>query len=195
MIYSLLPYPRIRYCNVYKGLCYHFALNRKKYQLFARPQMSLYREAERERRKRRKRNGGKKSSLSAALSASLTALFTGGKSTGRPGDNADYDCYYGTTAADRIEYVTVRGCTPGRDDDDDEWWSSGDETGLDDVSLSSDAYNSTKGLAQMAVALGKFVARVYFSRNRSVPNISRRIATLMVATNAILYSSPFPRPK
>jgi len=135
--------------------------------------MSLYRDAERQRRKRRqqnrKRGCGKKSSLGAALSASLTALFTGGKDpSGRPNaDHGDNDYYYGAsgsaaTAADgRVEYVTVRGCRPLCDDDidedddhdgDDYELTPGDGHGLD---VEFDIDHDTKGLAQMAVALCK----------------------------------------
>lgn len=125
--------------------------------------MSLYREAERQRKRRRQRErgGGKKSSLGAALSASLTALFTGGKDLAAAHGDCDY--YYGAVnAADRVEYVTVRGCRPERDGDDDSSGgelSSGDENhgyiDADDISTNGNAYDRTKGLAQMAVALGK----------------------------------------
>lgn len=130
--------------------------------------MSLYRDAERQRRKRRqqqsKRGGGKKSSLGAALSASLTALFAGGKDPAGAGpmDFGDYDYYNGAAAAsaDRVEYVTVRGCRPGRDADvesssDDENASDFiDDFDFDAISMDVDIHN-TKGLAQMAIALGK----------------------------------------
>jgi len=123
--------------------------------------MSLYREAERRRKRRRQRErgGGKKSSLGAALSASLTALFTGGKGSDCPSDHGDCDYYYGgVNAADRVEYVTVRGCRPERGDGDGGELSSGDENhgnvDEEDVSANGNAYyDRTKGLAQMAVAL------------------------------------------
>jgi hypothetical protein len=126
--------------------------------------MSLYREAERRRKRRRQRErgGGKKSSLGAALSASLTALFTGGKGSDCPSDHGDCDYYYGgVNAADRVEYVTVRGCRPERGDGDGGELSSGDENhgnvDEEDVSANGNAYyDRTKGLAQMAVALGEF---------------------------------------
>lgn len=169
-------------------------------------QMSLYREAERQRKRRqqRKRGGGKKSSLGAALSASLTALFTGGKdsaaSAGCQSDYGDSDYYYGSvsaTAADRVEYVTVRGCRPDLDDDDDDdddgddedyddgdddgggELSSGDEhhenTDLYDTSTDGNAYDRTKGLAQMAVALGEFIQFLHFSTvQRSIIVAKRR---------------------
>lgn len=143
--------------------------------------MSLYRDAERERRKRRQRDRkricGKTSSLGAALSASLTALFTGAKdssdrrrlSANNNDDNDDEDGYYcyGTAAAaaaadGRVEYVTVRGCHPGRDDDDDGGGDGGGGGGdyeptsdddENDFGLYTD--HDTKGLAQMAVTLGE----------------------------------------
>lgn len=118
--------------------------------------MSLYREAERQRRKRHK--PGKKSSLGAALSASLTALFTstkgssGGARSQENGDDPDY--YYGMASsdADRIEYVTVRGCFP---ECDVGWSTDNEDVNLDNDSVNSDAYNNTKGLGQMAVTLGE----------------------------------------
>lgn len=143
-------------------------------------QMSLYREAERQRRKLRRqqrKRGGKKSSLGAALSASLTALFTGGKDSTAAGHSSDYggdyDYYFGApsdgTSAGRVEYVTVHGCHAAcGDDDDDDDGDNGDDydespsyDGIrnnddDDASVNSAAYYGTKGLAQMAVTLGKY---------------------------------------
>lgn len=129
--------------------------------------MSVYREAERQRRKRHKRDGGKKSSLGAALSASLTALFTGAKDSSgvsRSPDGGDFDYYYGTpssTAADRVEYVTVRGRLPGCDVG---WSSDNEDANFDSDSVNSDACNGTKGLAQMAVTLGKWSIRVFVTQ-------------------------------
>lgn len=126
--------------------------------------MSLYREAERQRRKRQKCRGGKKSSLGAALSASLTALFAGGKETAA--DYGEYDCVYeanSATASERIEYVTVRGCRLRRDVEESQWFSDDQNNyDFDDAcSANSNAYDNTKGLAQMAVALGKFILFVF----------------------------------
>lgn len=124
-----------------------------------RLQMSLYRDAERQRRKRwrqqQRKRGGKKSSL-GALSASLTALFVGGSKDSAPSsDCGDNGYYYGAseTDADRVEYVTVRGCQPSHDDND-----SDDENheGCDSDFDGDDAYNHTKGMAQMAVTLGEY---------------------------------------
>lgn len=126
--------------------------------------MSMYREAERQRRKRHKRGGGKKSSLGAALSASLTALFTGTKDSSggaRSPDGGDFDYYYGapsSTDANRVEYVTVRGCIPGCDVG---WSSDNEDVNFDSDSANSDVYNGTKGLAQMAVTLGKWIIRIF----------------------------------
>lgn len=149
--------------------------------------MSVYREAERQRRRQRrdrlKRGGGKKSSLCAALSASLTALITGGKDAAPQGCASDYGDYDynnygggggggGVPGSERVEYVTVRGCRPGRrwDDGEEECDLSPDDgTNVDndnygrygtdfDDACSADgaaACAGTKGLAQMAVALGK----------------------------------------
>lgn len=130
--------------------------------------MSLYREAERQRRKWRKqqhKHDSKKSSLGAALSASLTALFTSGKdSTTMAASNStnygDYDYYYGPMAssAERVEFVTVRGCQPGYDDDECDLTLFSDtdfDKDIDNISTKSDDYSNTKGLAQMAVTLGK----------------------------------------
>lgn len=135
--------------------------------------MSLYREAERRRRKLRRqqrKRGGKKSSLGAALSASLTALFTGSKDPAAVGYQSDcggdYDYYYSTqsagTSAGRVEYVTVRGCHVACDDDDeedDDCDESPSDNGIrddfDDASDNSASYDGTKGLAQMAVTLGE----------------------------------------
>jgi len=140
-------------------------------------QMSLYREAQRQRRKRRRQQQrkriGKKSSLGAALSASLTALFVGGKESATLSDCGDNGYYYGSTSsinatvadADRIEFVTVRGCQPSYDNDDngDGELSSDDENhdaddfDYGDISVDGDdLYDYTKGLAQMAVTLGKY---------------------------------------
>jgi len=132
-----------------------------------RLQMSLYRNAERQRRKRwrqqQRKRGGKKSSLGAALSASLTALFVGGSKDSAPSsDCGEYDCYYGagsSTAvadADRVEYVTVRGCRPSCDDDSGGELSSDDENRDGDDSDFDADDSCTKGLAQMAVTLGKY---------------------------------------
>lgn len=127
--------------------------------------MSLYRDAERQRRKRwrqqQRKRGGKKSSL-GALSASLTALFAGGNKDSVPSsDCGDNGYYYGAseTDADRVEYVTVRGCRPSRDDND-----SGGELSTDDENHEAydsdfdgdDTFNHTKGMAQMAVTLGEY---------------------------------------
>lgn len=128
--------------------------------------MSLYRDAERQRRKRwrqqQRKRGGKKSSLGAALSASLTALFVGGSKDSAPSsDCEDNGYYYGAgssaTDADRVEYVTVRGCRPSRDDSCDEL-STDDENheAYDSDFDGDDAYNHTKGMAQMAVTLGEY---------------------------------------
>jgi len=139
--------------------------------------MSLYRDAERQRRKRRRqqqrKRGGKKSSLGAALSASLTALFVSGKDSAPSSDCGDNDYYYGSASstnatvadADRVEYVTVRGCRPCCDNDDsgggelssDDENHDGDDLDFGDVSVGDDdPYDYTKGLAQMAVTLGKY---------------------------------------
>lgn len=124
--------------------------------------MSLYRDAERQRRKRwrqqQRKRGGKKSSL-GALSASLTALFAGGSKDSVPSsDCGDNGYYYGAseTDADRVEYVTVRGCRPSRDDNE-----SGGELSTDDENREAcdsdfdgdEIYDHTKGMAQMAVTL------------------------------------------
>lgn len=135
-------------------------------------QMSLYREAERQRRKLRRqqrKRSGKKSSLGAALSASLTALFTGGKDPTAAGYRSDcggdYDYYYNTqsdgTSTERVEYVTVRGCHMACDDDDDGGnydespSCDGIRNDFDNASEDSAGYDGTKGLAQMAVTLGE----------------------------------------
>ncbi|XP_060846942.1 uncharacterized protein LOC132926589 isoform X2 [Rhopalosiphum padi] len=126
--------------------------------------MSLYRNAERQRRKRwrqqQRKRGGKKSSLGAALSASLTALFVGGSKDSAPSsDCGEYDCYYGASSstavadADRVEYVTVRGCRPSCDDDSGGELSSDDENRDGDDSDFDADDSCTKGLAQMAVTL------------------------------------------
>lgn len=135
-------------------------------------QMSLYREAQRQRRKRkneeRKRCCGKKSSLGAALSASLTALFNGGKDPAAlPGCSSysgDNGYYYGAadTADDRVEYVTVRGHRPRCThpefiidlSSDEECY--GDDVDFENESMKSDHNDANKGLAQMAVTLGKY---------------------------------------
>lgn len=142
-------------------------------------QMSLYREAERQRRQqRRKRGGCKKSSLCAALSASLTALITGGKDSAPRGCSSDYGDYdyngyeSGASDAGRVEYVTVRGCRPtcwdydGGECDlspDDENNCSCDGLAFDDARSvnSATACSGTKGMAQMAVALGKLRPPLY----------------------------------
>jgi len=150
--------------------------------------MSLYRDAERQRRKRRRqqqrKRGGKKSALGAALSASLTALFVGGKDSAPSSDGGDNDYYYGSVSstdatvadADRVEYVTVRGCRPSCDNDDsgsgelssDDENRDGDDFDFGDVSVGGDdPYDYTKGLAQMAVTLGKY-KRFYLQKNISV---------------------------
>lgn len=150
-------------------------------------QMSLYRDAERQRRKRRRqqqrKQGGKKSSLGAALSASLTALFVGGKDYAPTSDCGDNDYYYGSASstnataadADRVEYVTVRGCRPSCDDDDsgggelssEDENHDGDDFDFGDVSVDGDDhYDYTKGLAQMAVTLGKY-KRFFFYKKLS----------------------------
>lgn len=118
--------------------------------------MSLYREAERQRRRQQKRCSDKKSSLSSALSASLTALFSGGKEVAT--DYNDYDCVYeaiSTTDSERIEYVTVRGCCLRRDVDDGQLSEDQNNYEFDDACSNNNMYENTKGLAQMAVGLGK----------------------------------------
>jgi len=148
--------------------------------------MSLYREAQRQRRKRRRQQQrkriGKKSSLGAALSASLTALFVGGKDSTPFSDCGDNGYYYGSTSStnattadvDRIEYVTVRGCRPTYDNEDsgdgelssDDENRDGDDFDYGDVSVDGDGpYDYTKGLAQMAVTLGKY--KRFFYKNLS----------------------------
>lgn len=144
--------------------------------------MSLYREVERQRRKRREqqcKRGSKKSSLSAALSASLTALFTSGKDSanttdGYSADYGDYDYYYGPAASStkRVEYVTVRGYRPGCENYECEFRFENNncfDVNADNVSMNSVTCDHTKGLAQMAVALGMFIITfiicAYISRN------------------------------
>lgn len=150
--------------------------------------MSLYREVERQRRKQKEQQrkcGGKKSSLGAALSASLTALFTGGKDSattagGYSADYGDYDYYYGPAAssAKRVEYVTVRGCRPGCDNDECELTlenNSDFDLNAENISMNNDSCDHTKGLAQMAIALGKFmitfITYAYTSRNKRSSSI------------------------
>lgn len=146
--------------------------------------MSLYREVERQRRKRQEqqhKRGGKKSSLGAALSASLTALFTSGKDSattagGYSADYGEYDYYYGPAASstERVEYVTVRGCQPGCGNDECELTLENHndfDQNADSISMNNNACDHTKGLAQMAIALGKFtitfIIYAYTSRNKS----------------------------